>query len=506
MFELNGVVKKFDAVVALNNASLVINQGEIKALLGSNGSGKSTMVKVLGGLVNPNNGTISIDGKRVRISNARDARRLGISVAYQDLSLIPKLSVMDNILLGQEPKGALGIVNKKKVKEHSESLLKRLNVNCGLDELVSNLPSSTQSLVEVVKALSWQPRLLLLDEVTASLHHNEVDTLFKVLLEEKHKGLSTVVVTHRMGEIFKICDSATVLRGGQTVVDAKVSDLNLDEIIFHMTGKYPDKGSGSETVNKTNFKAEKILEVKKLRVGRKVRDVSMEVQKGEIIGIGGLQGMGQSEFIRAVLGVEKHQKGEVLYKGKKVNYKTAAAAIGEGMGFISGDRNREAVFPIRTVAENIYSAKVSKGSGFGVALPKEVNRFANEAVEKYNIKIGALNHPASSLSGGNQQKLVVGRWLSIAPDLLLLDDPTKGVDIEARKEIHVILKQAIQKGMTVIIVSSDNEELLDIADRIYVFYEGRISAVLSDKDRTEEKLVAGMMSVDQSSEGMGAKS
>ncbi|MBR0598380.1 sugar ABC transporter ATP-binding protein [Clostridiales bacterium BAD-6] len=495
MFKMHGITKRFDAVVALNEASFEVEPGEIRALLGSNGSGKSTLVKVLSGLVNPNAGKIEFDDMPVQIHNAQDSRKLGIAVAYQDLSLIQSMSVMDNIVLGMEPKGALGIINRKQAYVQAKEILARLKIDCRPEDLVQNLAPSLQSMIEVAKAISQKPRLLLLDEVTASLHHDEVDILFETLKELKKEGAAIVIVTHRMEEIFKICDNCTILKGGETVARGKMSEMDLNEIVYHMTGKRPDadaRGVCSDQ-NENMDQGEPVLEVKNLVLLPKVKDISVTGHKGEIIGIGGLEGQGQSEFIRTLLGAHKPSSGEIIYKGVSEKFKSPAQAIKKEMGFVSGDRNKEAVFPIRSVAENIFAGKTTKGRMFGYLGPKEINRFAKETVEEFNIKVGSLKHPANSLSGGNQQKLVVGRWIALAPKLLLLDDPTKGVDINSRREIHKILKKCTEEGMTVMISSSDNAELLEIADRIYIFYEGRVSAMLAGENRTEEKLVAAMM-------------
>lgn len=490
---MHGITKRFDAVVALNNASFEAAPGQIRALLGSNGSGKSTLVKVLSGLVNPNAGEIRIDGKTVHINNAQESRKLGIAVAYQDLSLIQTMSVMDNLVLGMEPKGKFSIVDRKQVEAQAKEILERLKIDCRPEDLVRSLPPSVQSMIEVAKAISLKPRLLLLDEVTASLHHDEVDILFETLRELKKEGMAIVIVTHRMEEIYKLCDECTILKGGETVARGKMSEMDLNEIVYHMTGKRPDAGTQGICQIQNPAKGEEVLAVKNLVLFPKVKDISMDAFKGEIIGIGGLEGQGQSEFIRTLLGVHKPSSGEVIYNGQPSKFKSPAQAIRKGMGFVSGDRNREAVFPIRSVAENLYAGKTTKAMLFGFLGPKQINSFATKAVEEFNIKVGSLKHPANSLSGGNQQKLVIGRWIALGPDLLLLDDPTKGVDINSRREIHKILKNCTGEGMTVIISSSDNAELLEIADRIYIFYEGRVSAVLEEENRTEEKLVAAMM-------------
>lgn len=493
MFELRAIEKRFDAVVALNGAHLQVEPGEIRALLGSNGSGKSTMIKVLAGLVNPNKGQVLIDGNPVTIQNGQDSRKLGIATAFQDLSLIPTMSVRDNILLGNEPRNKLGMVDKKAADELIDSLLKRFKIDCDPNAYVQTLMPSVQTMLEVAKAVSLKPRLLLLDEVTASLHYDEIEVLFSVMRELKEEGVAMLYVTHRMNEVFQICDTTTIMRSGETVTEGKMSDFTLDDIVYYMTGQRPEADAKGAGEHAEKVDGEVLLDVQGMTVFPKVRNLSMRAYKGEIVGIGGLQGQGQSEFIRALLGAETVEDGAIIYDGKEVKFKSPAAAVVNGMGFISGERNREAMFPLRTIEENIIAGKVAKGNLFAFMTNKSNHAFANDAVEKYSIKIGELSHPANSLSGGNQQKLVVARWIAMQPKLLLLDDPTKGVDIHSRQEIHRILRKCADEGMTVIISSSESEELLAVSDRIYVFYEGTVSAVLSGANKTPEALVAAMM-------------
>lgn len=495
MFAMRGIDKRYDAVVACKGASLQVEPGEIRALLGSNGSGKSTMVKILAGTVKPNAGEIVIDGEPVTINSGEDARRLGIATAFQDLSLIPTMSVTDNILLGNEPMGRFGLVDRKRALGDVLALLERFHVDCDPDAYVQTLMPSLQSLVEVAKAVYLKPRLLLLDEVTAALHRDEVQLVFGVLREIREQGTAIIYVTHRMSEVFQICDTATIMRSGETVAHTRTSETTLDEIIYHMTGQRPESEGADEAAHAAHEGGELVLDVEHLALFPKVRDVSLRAYKGEIVGIGGLEGQGQPEFIRALLGMTQPEDGVIRYMGQEVHFRSPADAVYHGIGFISGERNREAMFPDRSVGENIFAGRAAKGRLFAFLAPKVIHDFAQAAVDRYNIIVGSLRHPANSLSGGNQQKLVVGRWIAMNPTLLLLDDPTKGVDVHSRREIHRILRQCADEGMTVMISSSENEELLEIADRIYVFYEGRVSGMLSGASKTPERLVAAMMGI-----------
>ncbi|MBQ6369872.1 MAG: sugar ABC transporter ATP-binding protein [Parasporobacterium sp.] len=498
MLEMKGIDKRFGAVVALNKASLTVENGQIAALAGSNGSGKSTMVKVLAGLVAPNAGEIFIDGDKKIIHSGTDAARENIATAFQDLSLIPTMSVKDNILLGCEICTKSGMVDEKTSRQQVQELLDRFHIDCDPDDYVQTLMPSTQSMLEVAKAVFRKPKILLLDEVTASLHYDEIETLFGIMRELKAEGISMVYVTHRMNEIFEICDTITIMRSSETVISGQVSEFTLDDIIYYMTGSRPKHAQARESDLSHLDDREVVVNVKDISVYPKVKDISMKAYRGEIVGIGGLEGQGQPEVIRSILGAVKPQSGSIEFMGKTVKFKDPAAGVKAGIGFISGDRNKEAIFDVRTIAENIFAGNSAKESLFAYLSARKVRKFSEDAVKKYNIKIGKLKDPASSLSGGNQQKLVVARWIAMNPNLLLLDDPTKGVDIHSRQEIHEILRECAANGMTIIISASDTEELLNISDRIYVFYEGKVAAELAGETKTAEHLVSAMMGVQES--------
>lgn len=502
MLEMKGIVKKFDAVVALNSANMSARNGRIMALLGSNGSGKSTLVKILGGLVYKNTGDIFIDNKKRTIKSSYDSLHHGVAIAYQDLSLIPGMSVIDNLVLGLEPQKMLGLIDEQKARKIGLQFLDKLKIKVDPDALVQTLVPSVQSMIEIAKAMSSDPKILILDEATASLHSDEVDIVFDVLREFKDKGAVVIIVTHRMNEVFRICDDCTVLKNGVTVAQDEVKNLSLDEIVFHMTGRRLDKNGNADHTETTI--GSKVLETINLGMFPKLKNVDFQANEGEIIGIGGLDGQGQSEFIRAIIADVKHDKGKILFNDNEVNFKSAADAVYNDIGFISGDRAGESIFPLRSVAHNIYAGSIAKGNLFKYLNPKEVNVFAQNVIDEYGVVVGGLSHPANTLSGGNQQKLVIGRWIALKPKLLLLDDPTKGVDIQSRRDIHEILKQCTHDGMSIIYVSSDNDELFEIADRIYVFYEGSISAMLVGENKTKEKLVSAMLGLDETEDEVNA--
>lgn len=492
---MRDIHKHYDAVQALRGARLSVQPGRISALVGSNGSGKSTLVKVLAGLVSPNAGEILIDGQPVVIRSGNDAKALGIATAFQDLSLVPTMTVADNLLLGSEPRTSRGLVDRRQSAQAVRGQLERFRIPCDPHDYVQSLPASTQSMLEIAKAVSRRPRLLLLDEATAALHQDEIEVLFRILRELRDQGTAIVYVTHRMHEVFEICDDATIMRGGETIVSGPVSGFTLPDIVYHMTGQKMQEVCSVQPDEDLGRGGEVILEVKDLSLPPRVQDISLVARAGEIIGIGGLEGQGQGDLMRALLGERRPEGGSIRLEGREVHFRQPTEAVRAGVGFISGERNREAMFPDRSIAENIFAGNAAKGRRFTLLTKRFVSAFARDAVNTYHIKIGRIADAANTLSGGNQQKLVIARWIAMQPRLLLLDDPTKGVDIHSRLEIHQILREYVQKGMTVIISASDTDELMEISDRIYVLYEGRVSGVLEGSCKTNEYLVACMMGV-----------
>lgn len=487
--------KRFGAVTALKDASLSLAPGEIRALLGANGSGKSTLVKVLGGMTNPDGGRIIFNDKPLVIKSPGDARKHGIAVAYQDLSLVPKLTVAENILLGQEPVHRFGFIEKKQALSRSLEILEELHVNAHPESLAGSLDPASQSMVEVAKALAWKPRILVLDEVTASLHHNEVDRLFHLLRMMRSEGLAILFVSHRFDEVFALCSTATVIRSGETVAAVDIADVDEAQLVYLMTGKHPELARNIET---TTVPANQniILSVDRAEIQPKVKDVSLHVGSGEIVGLAGLQGQGQAEFLRAVYGLIPFSGGSMSFCNKAMTFPSPQQAVGKGLGFISGDREREGILPVRSVLENLFQVKLAFRRLTGILKLRVLETEAQRMIERLRIVSGGIHHPANSLSGGNQQKLIVGRWLMAQPKLLLLDDPTKGVDISARREIHEILREMARAGVAIIISSSDNQELLEIAERIYVFYEGRITSELTEGEKAEGRLIAAMLGME----------
>jgi ribose transport system ATP-binding protein len=488
------VEKRFGAVTALKDASLQLMPGEIRALLGANGSGKSTLVKILGGLVARDAGGILLDDKPLRIGSPRDSRSHGIAVAYQDLSLVPMLDVEDNILLGMEPRSAIGLMERKKAREAAFALLDRLKADFSPRSFLTVLDAAQLGQIEIAKAFAWKAPYLLLDEATASLHIEQVKVLIDVLKEMRDAGTAILFVSHRLDEVFSLCQSATIFRGGESVASVALSDVDHADLAFFMTGKRLERHERRSVAGNCDDSAP-VLVARGIKAPPKVNGVTIELHPCEIVGLGGLQGQGQSEFLKAIYGAIPFDEGSVEVLGSPRRFRSPSDALHHGLGFIPGDRDREGILPIRSVTENIFLSKMSLSSLVGRIRPRKLLEGARDIISKLSIVVGSPSHPARSLSGGNQQKLIVGRWLLVSPKALLLDDPTKGVDIGARREIHELLRAMARDGTAILISSSENEELLALADRIYVFYEGRIVEELTGDRRTEENLVSAMLGI-----------
>lgn len=473
MLQAKGINKSFGNTHALVKADLTMKPGEIRALLGANGSGKSTLAKTLGGLIVKDSGVVLLNDKEINIRNAGDSLADGIALAYQDLSLIDELTIEQNLFMNVPVQKKNGFIDFKRRRAETQKILERFHVCGDTQTYVKDLDDSSKSLLEVAKTLNHKPKYIILDEVTASLHRDQVDLLFDILQQEANEGMSILFISHRLDEVFRICSTVTILRNGQTVFEGQVNGLKESDLVFYMTGEREDieNNSGVPVVKK---KREKILEVNNLCYGQYFQHIDMSVYKGEVVGVCGLQGQGQSEFLRALFGYFKPDSGEILLDGKLLNKYSPKAALKYGIGFLSGDRKTEGLFPDRTIFENIVIQKITERKLFsGIQFDNRLTD-AKNMVDQLSIKIGKVTDLSSSLSGGNQQKLLIARNLLMSLKVLLLDDPTKGVDIRARDEIHNILKQMSADGLSCIYYSSDYKELVNIADRIVVFYEGRI--------------------------------
>jgi ribose transport system ATP-binding protein len=493
------LVKRYGGVVALADGSLDVESGEVVALMGANGSGKSTLGKIITGAVVPDGGQLLLDGEEVRFSSPQAARRGGISAVYQELSLVPDMTVAENMWLANEPV-ALGRVRRKERRERTARLLTlfedALGPSVGPDSLVSDLSPSDRQIVEILKALSREPRVMILDEATASLGARQVRRLFELVGEWKARGMALIFISHRMEEIFQIADRATVLRSGRTVGAADVKETSEEELVGLMIEggvaerhiEHPAESAGEKTA---------LLETEDLR-SAVLNGVSLQLWEGEILGLGGLQGQGQSDLLLVLFGAVPYS-GTVLLAGEEVHFSHPRKAMRKGLAFVPGDRGGEGLLPIRSILENLLLPSWSR---YGTLLNMRRARNDSEEVSQgLRLKMGSLDDPVSSLSGGNAQKVVLGKWLMRDPKVLLLDDPTKGVDVGAKGEFYKILSDLRQRGVAILLHSSDDEELLGLCDRVLVMRDGAVRRELSGGDLNKSALVSASVGAASGSPG-----
>jgi ribose transport system ATP-binding protein len=484
------IVKHYDGVVALSDGVMEAHAGEVLALIGANGSGKSTMSRVINGVVVLDGGQLLLDDRPVEIKSPRAARDLGIATVFQELSLVPQLTVAENIWLTREPLNRFGLVDKKAVQARTEELLAlfkgTFKTGLGPDTLVASLPPDEKQIIEILKAVSFDPWMIILDEATASLDSRQVGRLFELVKTWKENGRAVVFVSHRMEEIFRIADRYTVLRNGKTVGTGRIKDVNEKELVRLMIDK-----DSVFTYARGHSKAEKeiCLEVTDLRT--EVLDgVSFTASRGELLGIGGLRGQGQRDLLLSLFGDVKYS-GSVKFMGNQINFKNPREAMHHGFALVPGDRAKEGLLYIRSILENMMLPSWKR-----YGLPLKIRDAREDALKvgaSLNLKMAGLDEPVSSLSGGNAQKVVIGKWLMRAPQVLLLDDPTKGVDVGTKAEFYALLAQLGDQGRTILLYSSDDEELIGLCDRVLVMHDGVIRTELSGKSLTRENLIAASL-------------
>jgi ribose transport system ATP-binding protein len=487
------IVKRYGGVVALADGNLEVNAGEVVALIGANGSGKSTMSKIINGVVVLDGGQLILDGKPIHFASPQAAKSLGISTVFQELSLIPQMTVADNIWLTREPLGPLGMVNRKAVFAKTDELLAlfegTFKTALRPDVPVSELPADEKQIVEILKAVSFNPRMLILDEATASLDSRQVQRLFELVSKWKGEGKAIVFVSHRMEEIFRIADRYSVLRNGKTVGAGNIQEINEKELVKLMIDK-ASVFSFARTGANVDEKAT-CLEIKDLR-SHLLRGISFNVKQGELVGIGGLQGQGQRDLLLSLFG-DIPFSGTIQYHGKPVHFRHPSQAMKNGFALVPGDRAREGLLYIRSILENFQLPSWGR-YGFPLKIGA-AKKDAGKMGESLNLKMASLQEPVSSLSGGNAQKVVIGKWLMRQPGLLLLDDPTKGVDVGTKAEFYALLTKLCDEGKTILFYSSDDEELVGLCDRVLVLYDGKLHTELVGAALTKENLISASLGV-----------
>ncbi|WP_308162493.1 sugar ABC transporter ATP-binding protein [Bacillus sp. ISL-7] len=486
--EMKGISKSFPGVKALDNVSLFVKKGTVHALMGENGAGKSTLMKILAGIYKPDKGELFLKGNKVGFTNPRDALHYGISMIHQELSFISELTVADNIFLGREPcLGKSKVINKKEQRGRALKLFNQYKIDLDPDKKMSALSVSDRQMVEIVKAISNNADVIVMDEPTSAITEREVEKLFEIIKMLSSQGKSIIYISHKMDEIFKIADDITVLRDGCFIDSKPSAELNQDQLISLMVGRelkdvYQSKTAKNETV---------FMGVKNLTRKGSFENISFNVHQGEVIGIAGLVGAGRTEVVESIFGVHPPHSGEIYINQKKVVHKHPKQAINNGIALVTEDRKQTGLNLTGSVRDNITLVNLRKFAFFkNIISQKKENRVVDEQIQSLKIKTPNRNVAVKNLSGGNQQKIVISKWLINNPDILILDEPTRGIDIGAKAEIYKIISDFASSGKSVIVISSEMPELFGICDRIIVMSEGKMTGEFTRKEFDQEKIMA----------------
>ena len=485
LLTMEGINKSFSGVKVLENVQFSLRQGEVHALMGENGAGKSTLMKILSGIYSKDAGSIQIHGTESVASSPKTAQALGVAIIHQELNMIPDLSILENMFLGREFKwGRTGFVNWPKMRSEAKNYLQQLGMDLNPDRRVGELSVGQQQMVEIAKALSMHAKILVLDEPTAALTKREIEKLFQLIATLKTQGVGMIYISHRMEEIFQISDRITVLRDGRYIGTRDTNVTTMDELVQMMVGR-----EIKERFPKVETEiGEERLRVEALSQEGKLYDINLSVRAGEILGISGLMGAGRSELAKVLFGVGKYQ-GKILVNGQPAMIKNPADAIRAGMALITEDRKGEGLVPDLSVRENLALPNLRSLSRFGFISHRMEQDFVDDSIQKLKVKVHDSGQWVSSLSGGNQQKVVIGKWLATQPKVLILDEPTRGVDIGAKREIYDLMNQLVQKGVAIIMISSELPEVLGMSDRVLVMHEGRITGEFSRENATQETIM-----------------
>lgn len=487
VIEARGIVKRFGGAVAVDDVSLEVREGEIHAVVGENGAGKSTLMRVLAGIHQQDSGTVTIGGKQLQ-GGAREAIDAGVSLVHQELSLVPEMTVAENILLGSAPT-RMGFTKSKEMKEVAAEALKEIGVAVDLDERISRLSVALRQFVEIARAVARKPKVLILDEPTATLTPAETDYLLEMLQRLAERGMAIVYISHRIPEVFRICHTVTILRDGERVSVASIADTTPTDVVDQMVGRELKKDLASK---RQADPGDIVLKAEGIRAPG-VNNVSLEVRAGEIVGLGGLVGAGRTELVRAIIGADNRQAGQVsiTIDGQSKMVTSYQSAIRAGVGYIPEERRTDGLALTMTVSENIALPNRRALSLAGFQLPIKIREFAQNLAERVGLRPPEIKREAGQYSGGNQQKIVIAKWLGRRPAVMVLDEPTRGVDVGAKTEIHRLVKELADNGTAVLVVSSDLPELLELSDTIHVVRDGSIQGTLG-RDEADEKAVMSL--------------
>lgn len=483
--EMHNIHKAFGKNTVLSGVSFDLVTGEVHALMGENGAGKSTLMNLLTGLYSLDQGTIQIDGKETVFKNPKEAEQHGIAFIHQELNIWPDMTVLENLFIGKEIYTKLGLLDTKKMKTLAQTQLDRLSVNLSLEQEAGSCSVGQKQMIEIAKALMTDAKVIIMDEPTAALTEREIEKLFQVIESLKKEGVSIVYISHRMEEIFAICDRITIMRDGKTVDTKAIPETNFHEVVKKMVGReltdrYPERTPSTGDI---------VLEVKQATRKGQFQDISFSVKAGEIVGVAGLMGAGRTEMMRSLFGLDPLDQGEIWVHGKKAVIKKPSDAVKLGIGFITEDRKDEGLMLDASIRENIGLPNLKSFSPKGLIDKKTEQDFVDLLIKRLTIKTASSDISARSLSGGNQQKVVIAKWIGIQPKVLILDEPTRGVDVGAKREIYQLMNELTDRGVAILMVSSELPEILGMSDRVLVIHEGTISGELDKTEATQERIM-----------------
>ena len=483
--KMHGIDKSFGGNAVLKSAGFLLDHGETHALMGENGAGKSTLMKILTGVYTKDAGTVTVDGREVCYKNPQEAEKAGIVFIHQELNVLFDLTVEENMFLGKEIKKAFGVCDRKAMREEVRKILDRLGVNIDPGQRMNELSVGQQQMIEIAKALMVDAKVIIMDEPTAALTQSETTVLFQVINSLKQKGVSIVYISHRMEEIFELCDRISILRDGSYIGTKKISETDMNDVVKMMIGReigerYPLRNAKTGGV---------AFEVKGLSCPGVFENVSFQVHAGEVLGVSGLMGAGRTEIMQAIFGNMPHVTGEIYLDGKQIQNRSPLEAMKNGIGFITEDRKVEGLMLEESIQKNISIANLGRISKSGVLQKGAEDELVKRGIEELHIKCFGPQHECSNLSGGNQQKVVFAKWIYTNPKVLILDEPTRGVDIGAKKEIYSIINELAEKGVAIIMVSSELPEVLGMSDRIMVVQEGHVRGILHKEDADQENIM-----------------
>ncbi|MEN0130805.1 MAG: sugar ABC transporter ATP-binding protein [Brevundimonas sp.] len=494
VLEARQVTKRFGGVTALSDIDFAVHAGECIALMGENGAGKSTLIKVLTGVHQPDEGEVLMAGEPVRFAQPLDAQRLGVSTIYQEVNLVPLMSVAQNTFLGREPRGRSGLVDRREMNSRATALLADYGIHVDVRRPLRSLSLGTQQMVALVRAVSVRARVVIMDEPTSSLEAREVETLFGVIGMLRERGITVVYVSHRMDEIYRICERVTVLRDGRLVHDGALADVPRKELVQLMLGRSIERTGGVTAFGDDVHVrcAEPVLVARGLSRRHQIDGVDVEVRAGEVVGLGGLLGAGRSETLKGIAGVMPLDAGDVEVDGNDVRPGSVAAAIRAGIVMLPEDRKAEGIVPDLSVRDNIVLAALPRLSVAGFASRRNQDKVAEVFMRRLRIKASSPDQLVSELSGGNQQKVMIARWLAMSPRVLLLDEPTRGIDVGAKAEVQALIDELAKEGLAIVLVSSEVEEIVEGADRMLVLRDGRVVSELPHGEVDEERYLSAI--------------